>query len=167
MTRKQSFPADRRAVSVTITHVLTIGITTILISGLLIGTGTLLDSQKDRATYDEKSTIGDRLASEITSVEQSALRADEDEDVDVVVRTEHPRQLSGGQYFVSLSDDCDVWERDYCLELESGQTDTVEVPLYLEDDPDEDDLDEPVQGGEIWIHSDGDSITLSQERPDT
>ena len=67
MSRKQSFPADRRAVSVTITHVLTIGITTILISGLLIGTGTLLDSQKDRATYDEKSTIGDRLAGEITA----------------------------------------------------------------------------------------------------
>ena len=166
MSRKKSLPADRRAVSVTITHVLTIGITTILISGLLIGTGTLLDSQKDRATYDEKSTIGDRLASEITAVEQSALRSDDD-DVDVVVRTEHPRQLSGGQYFVTLSDACDVWERDYCLELDSGQTDTVEVPLHLEEDPDEDDLNEPVQGGEIWIQSDGDGITLSQERPDT
>ena len=162
MSPKKSFPADRRAVSVTITHVLTIGITTILISGLLIGTGTLLDSQKDRATYDEKSTIGDRLASEITAVEQSALRADDEDDIDVVVRTEHPRQLSGGQYFVTLSDSCDVWDRDHCLVLESGQTEDVEVPLHLDGDVE---TDESVQGGEIWIHHDGDNLELRSDRP--
>ncbi|MCL9814338.1 DUF7266 family protein [Natranaeroarchaeum aerophilus] len=165
MSRKQSFPADRRAVSVTITHVLTIGITTILISGLLIGTGTLLDSQKDRATYDEKSTIGDRLAGEITAVDQAAQQ---ESDGEITVRTEHPRRLSGGQYFVTLIDDCKVWEGSgtnpdrYCLELESGQTDSVEVPLVIESDVD---TGSPVQGGEIWIHHDGDNLELRNDRP--
>lgn len=171
MSRKKSFPADRRAVSVTITHVLTIGITTILISGLLIGTGTLLDSQKDRATYSEKSTVGDRLASEITSVDQAAQQ---DPDGEITVRTEHPRQLSGGQYFVTLNEDCDVWENidepdsgeRVCLTLSSGQTDDVEVPLRLDGGAN---FDPTVQGGEIWIHYDDDDegeITLSQERPE-
>ena len=167
MSRKQSLPADRRAVSVTITHVLTIGITTILISGLLIGTGTLLDSQKDRATYSEKSTVGDRIASEITAVDQAAQRAEGDPDpATVTVQTEHPRRLSGGQYFVSLYDDpseCNTWGPEQCLKLESGQTESVEVPLRVETE-----LDTPttVQGGDIWIYYDGNDITLSQERPD-
>ncbi len=163
MSRKRSFPADRRAVSVTITHVLTIAITTILISGLLIGTGTLLDNQKDRATYDEKSTIGDRLATEITAVDQAAQRGNGT----VTVQTEHPRRLSGGQYFVTLYDDageCDTWDPDQCLVIESGQTDNVEIPLTVETDID---TSTTVQGGDIWIHyNDGDDkITISQERP--
>lgn len=163
MSRDTRFTRDSRAVSVTITHVLTIAITTILISGLLIGTGTLLDSQKDRATFDEKSTIGDRLATEITSVSQSAERHPDDE---VVVRTEHPRRLSGGQYFVHLYDDpdeCETWGHEQCLVLESGQTDSnVEVPFKL----DGTDIDgTTVQGGDIWIHYDGDTVTLKEERP--
>ena len=175
MSRKKSLPADRRAVSVTITHVLTIGITTILISGLLIGTGTLLDSQKDRATYDEKSTIGDRLASEITAVDQKAQQAikqhpDDDPEIEVAVRTEHPRQLSGGQYFVTLSDECNVWDPEYCLKLNSGQTDTVEVPLRIDTDEDYVVTGEPVQGGEIWIHyehdpEDDNKLELQSDRP--
>jgi FlaG/FlaF family flagellin (archaellin) len=164
MSGKRSFPADRRAVSVTITHVLTIAITTILISGLLIGTGTLLDNQKDRATYDEKSTIGDRLATEITAVDQAAQRADGPSTV--TVQTEHPRRLSGGQYFVTLYDDdageCNTWGPDQCLVIESGQTDNVEVPLTVETDID---TSTTVQGGDIWIHYDGSKITISQERP--
>lgn len=169
MSRKQSFPADRRAVSVTITHVLTIGITTILISGLLIGTGTLLDSQKDRATYDEKSTIGDRLATEITAVSHSAAESSEDDVIEV--RTEHPRQLSGGQYFIKIIDgDSCVWDGDYCLELRSGQTEDVQVPFSLGENAPEAATgdDTRVQGGEIWIHYDNnDQITLSQERPES
>lgn len=166
MSRKRSLPADRRAVSVTITHVLTIAITTILISGLLIGTGTLLDNQKDRATYDEKSTIGDRLATEITAVDQAAQRADGDPDpATVTVQTEHPRRVSGGQYFVTLHDDaseCDTWDPNQCLVIESGQTNSVEVPLNVETT-----LDAPktVQGGDIWIHYNGSEITITQERP--
>ena len=176
MTRKKSFPADRRAVSVTITHVLTIGITTILISGLMIGTGTLLDSQKDRATYDEKSTIGDRLAGEITAVDQAAQK--EDTEGDITVRTEHPRQLSGGQYFVTLTEDCDTWDNTgppsegerFCLQLESAQTEKVEVPLRIDTDEDWVVTDSPVQGGEIWIHydhveGDDDSLELRSDRP--
>jgi len=170
MTRKKSFPADRRAVSVTITHVLTIGITTILISGLLIGTGTLLDSQKDRATFDEKSTIGDRLATEITAVDQAAQQEAEG---DVIVRTEHPRQLSGGQYFVTLYDDdgkspddedC-TWGPEKCLVFESGQTENpVHVPLTIEASVED---GQTVQGGEIWIHYDDedDELKLRSDRP--
>ncbi len=159
--------SDDRAVSVAITHVLVIGITTILISGLLIGTGTLLESQQDRATFDEKTTIGDRLATELTEVSKAAEREPED---DIIVRTEQPRQLSGGQYQITLynedSGECTTWDPDQCLVLESGQTDDdIEVPVH---DPDGIDIDEEarVQGGEIWIYYDSEDgeLTIRQER---
>lgn len=129
MRRKISFTTDDRGVSTALTHVLTIGITTILISGLFIGTTTLLDGQKSRAGYQEMGTIGDRLGAEITAVDQAAQRTPNGT-ADVLV--EHPRTVAGGTYRVRLATggDCDTWDPDTCLILSASQTEQdVEVPF--------------------------------------
>ena len=130
MSGKRSFSTDSRGVSTALTHVLTIGITTILISGLFIGTTTLLESQKDRAAYQEMETIGDRLAAEITAADQAAEAPSTGQSTVVV---DHPNTVAGSSYRVRLASDpavCDTWEPDTCLILSASQTSQdVEVPL--------------------------------------
>jgi hypothetical protein len=97
----RNFRGDDRAVSIAVTHVLTIGITTILITGLLVGASGLLESEKQGATRDELRTIGNRMVSEMSSAYYSA--GDETNDR-VVVRVSHPEYVAGNNYNVELRD---------------------------------------------------------------
>ncbi len=128
MRRKRTFSTDDRGVSTALTHVLTIGITTILISGLFIGTTTMLESQKDRAAYQEMETIGERLGAEITAVDQAANRSSNGM---TNVTVSHPDTVAGSSYRIELAHgSCDTWSRDTCLILSAGQTsEDVEVPF--------------------------------------
>ncbi len=130
MRRKRTFTTDDRGVSTALTHVLTIGITTILISGLFIGTTTMLESQKDRAAYQEMETIGDRLATEITAVDQAANRTPTGS---ATVLVEHPDTVAGSSYRVRLatgSSACNTWDPNTCLILSATQTsEDIEVPF--------------------------------------
>jgi len=130
MRRKRTFSTDDRGVSTALTHVLTVGITTILISGLFIGTTTMLESQKDRAAYQEMDTIGERLGAEITAVDQAAQRSENGE---TIVTVSHPDTVAGGTYRIELEhgdDACGTWDPDTCLILSASQTsEDVEVPF--------------------------------------
>jgi hypothetical protein len=96
-----SFSGDDRAVSIAVTHVLTIGITTILITGLLVGGSGLLQTEKDRATKTELRTIGNRMASEMSSAYYSASGSGSGT---VVVKVSHPEYVAGDNYKVELTD---------------------------------------------------------------
>jgi hypothetical protein len=100
----REFDDDDRAVSVAVTHVLTIGITTILIAGLLVGASGLLESEKQGATRDELRTIGNRMASEMSSAYYSAGSGSDDE---VVVGVSHPEYVAGNNYKVRIAEEGD------------------------------------------------------------
>ncbi|WP_227130673.1 DUF7266 family protein [Halorubellus salinus] len=105
---RDSFFTDDRAVSIAVTHVLTIGITTILITGLLVGGSGLLRDEKERATQTELRTIGNRMASEISSAYYSAEDAGGGT---MAVRVSHPQYVAGDNYNVELRDgdaNCDA-----------------------------------------------------------
>jgi hypothetical protein len=97
----RNFRGDDRAVSIAVTHVLTIGITTILITGLLVGASGLLESEKQGATRDELRTIGNRMVSEMSSAYYSSGDGPNDR---VVVRVSHPEYVAGNNYNVELRD---------------------------------------------------------------
>lgn len=98
---RDSFFTDDRAVSIAVTHVLTIGITTILITGLLVGGSGLLEAEKDRATDTELRTIGNRMASEVSSTYYSAEDAGGGT---MAVRVSHPEYVAGNNYNVEIKD---------------------------------------------------------------
>lgn len=56
MRSATTLPADDRAVSSAVTHALALGITAILMSGLLIAAGTMLDDQRENSA-DRKSVV--------------------------------------------------------------------------------------------------------------
>ncbi|WP_226040887.1 hypothetical protein [Natrinema sp. DC36] len=116
-----------RAVSISLTHVLTIGITTILIAMLLTSAGTMLETEKDRSADSSLETIGERLADEIGNVDQIGSQTD-----DVTVRTDHPRTVANSRYTVELLEDCNapLLEGTDCVKLTAQDVDaTVHVPI--------------------------------------
>ncbi|WP_323676721.1 hypothetical protein [Halorubellus sp. PRR65] len=105
---RDSFFEDNRGVSIAVTHVLTIGITTILITGLLVGGSGLLRDEKQRATQTELRTIGNRMAAEISSAYYSAEDAGGGT---MTVRVSHPEYVAGDNYNVKLREgdtNCDA-----------------------------------------------------------
>lgn len=153
-----------RGLSIAVTHVLTIGITTILIGMLLMSGSALLESEMDRSAHTSLETVGERLAGEIANVDQIA-----DDSDDVTITADHPRTVANSQYTIEgldgdecSSDRAPLIDEDIpCLELTSQNVDvTVHVPIVLEDDRE---IDGTAAGGKIEISYDGgDEITISE-----
>ncbi|ELY98874.1 hypothetical protein C482_11373 [Natrialba chahannaoensis JCM 10990] len=143
--------------SIAVTHVLTIGITTILIAMLLTSAGGLLDTETDRSAERSLETIGERIAGEVESADQLA---DED-DSDVTITAAHPRTVANSGYTVALREDCEGplldGETD-CIQLTASNADAVVyVPFTTERGIDESE----VSGGTIEIETDGTEIWLT------
>lgn len=145
-----------RAVSITLTHVLTIGITTILIAMLLTASGTMLESETERSADSSLETIGERIADEIGNVDQIANETDDS----VTLTTEHPRTVASSRYTVELRTDCDeaLLDEVDCVTLTAEDTDAVaHVPIKTDAEiPDED----PVTGGTIEIVYESGDISI-------
>lgn len=168
--RLNSFFADDRAVSIALTHVLTIGITTILITGLLIGGSGLLEDEKSDATRGELRTIGNRMASELSAAYYSATSSGGGK---MVVRVTHPSRVAGNSYNVELRQSCTgsaLPGSPDCIVMKplKGQNE-VKIPV----DPDIEFESPPttVQGGSVYIvvedfDSDGSyEVTIQSSRP--
>ncbi|WP_306057607.1 DUF7266 family protein [Natronococcus wangiae] len=155
MTERERFATDERAVSISVTHVLTIGITTVLIAMLLIAGSSALEAQTDRSVESSLETVGERLANEIDNADRIADDADE-----VRITAEHPRTVSNTGYTVELHNSCDaplIDDETACLELTAQDVDVVVyVPVATEAELE----DSSVSGGTIEIVADGDKIEL-------
>lgn len=157
----RSLRSDDRGVSIAVTHVLTLGITAVLITGLMLGAGSLLETERERSAEGSLETIGERLSGELSSVDRIASDGDT-----VTLRTTHPQRVASSTYKVELHDDCGGTDPDApliddgaCLELTADDEDvTVFVPVSVA----EDDLaDSEARGGTIEIEYDGGEITIT------
>ncbi|MHC3437526.1 DUF7266 family protein [Natrialbaceae archaeon A-gly3] len=139
---------DDRGVSIAVSHVMSIAITAILISGMMFGASALLEGEKDRSAGQSLETIGERLSGEISSVDRLA-----DEDTETLrVTVDHPRTVSGSQYTIDLEEECStplIKDDQSCLRLESHGGDVeVGVPVKTSN---ADVTDSSATGGTIVI----------------
>lgn len=125
---------DDRGVSVTVTHVLTIGITTILVAGLLLGAGNMLEDQRQSTGDRELRSIGDRTVTEIVTAVDTGASTNST----TVVESRQPGSAIGGSYVVSLSrlgtgEECYTRSGyDGCLVLDASASSIgVEVPISV------------------------------------
>jgi hypothetical protein len=92
--------ADTRGVSPAVTQALTIGISTILVTGLLIGGGSLIDGQTEDIAREGLIDIGSGVATDLVRLDQfntSTLNAD------VEFRSRYPERIAGEQYRITLA----------------------------------------------------------------
>lgn len=138
MTGSRGLCEDERGVSIALSHVLTLGITTILIAGLLFSAGALLDGQSERSAERSLETIGERVASEVASVDRLAREDPEPETVRL--RVDHPSEVSGVTYSIAIHEGgaCSgplLEDAEACIVLTApGARTTVQVPLKIGDD---------------------------------
>lgn len=119
---------DRGVVS-PLSHSLTLGITALLVVGLVAGAGTFLENQREDAVETELKTIGNRLASEISAADAAAQSGNS-----LTVASSQPARIAGNDYDVVLltGSDCDRtrFSSETCLRLSATDPDvTVHVPI--------------------------------------
>lgn len=160
------FGRDDRAVSITVAHVLSIAITTILIGMLLTSAGTMLDTEKESSTTTSLETVGERLADEIGNVDRIASGSG-----DVTVTADHPRTVAGTRYTVDLLEKgtCSqaplLDDSNHCLRLTADSVDAVVyVPVKI--DADVHATEQSARGGliEIGYDSSDDAISITEGR---
>jgi hypothetical protein len=118
---------DTRAVSVAVTHALMIGITALLITGLLIGTGTLLENQQDRTAQQQVDQVGADLLSHVDRLDQLN---DTGETVGTSLRLDYPATIGGGPYTLALVDGSGPLRTEWTLQIEVEAVDrTVHYPI--------------------------------------
>lgn len=149
---------DDRAVSTTVTYVLTVAITTVLMSGLIMAAGGVLDDRTEAATRNELAVVGERLANELVTADRLVVAGTEPT---VRLRTTRPPRVAGSSYTVRLRTGSDSpCESRQCLVLRAGDV-TVTVPFST---------DTPVApssatGGPILVRYDSADGTLEVADP--
>lgn len=169
MTGPRRLREDDRGVSVALSHVLTLGITAILVAGLLMGATAMLDGQSERGAERSLETIGERVASEVASVDRLARAEPESRDVVVELRVDHPSEVSGVTYSIEIQDgnQCSPPEApllegvEKCLILSApGARTTTRVPVVVKSGID---TGTSVQGGAMTISYDSTSEEITLE----
>lgn len=92
-------PRSDRAVSTALGYVLTLGIATILISGLLIAAGTTVEDRRDGTTRSSLDVAGERLASHLMAADRLAETSGSRE---VSVAAPLPSRIAGSGYAVTV-----------------------------------------------------------------
>ena len=158
-------PTDDRGVSIALTHILTIAITTVLVAGLLLGASGLLEDRKTGAAQTELRTLGNRMAEDIANVGHEAGGTSGN----IVLQTNHPPQVSGSGYAVSLygtsAPECGTYQSDSdvaCLVMESPQANVQIIVPFRSTEPI---TASSVSGGDFFVVYDGSTISISGQRP--
>ncbi|MES3160707.1 MAG: hypothetical protein PPP55_03945 [Halorubrum sp.] len=103
---------DERAVSTTVGYVLTLAIGAVLLSGVVIGVGGVLDSQTNRAVHGDLSVVGQGVVANLESADRLARAAEAgradpavdaaDGNAAVEVEVDLPRRVAGIPYTVEV-----------------------------------------------------------------
>lgn len=115
---------DDRATAPALTYVFAIGISTILVSGLLISASGFVDDQRRETVREELEIVGERIGASIAAADAAS-----DDGAAVSRRMEIPATVVDTRYYVTV---VDCAPGDACLELtapDSSLSAPVTVPL--------------------------------------
>jgi hypothetical protein len=94
-------PRDR-GVSVTLNYVLALGISAILVTGLLIAGGGFVEDTRERVVYSEMTVIGNHIAGNLEQADRLVQASSGD--TTVQINESFQRQVTGATYQVELND---------------------------------------------------------------
>ncbi|MFC7068312.1 DUF7266 family protein [Halobaculum lipolyticum] len=155
---------EERAQSTALGYVLALGISAILITGLITAGGTYVESQRDRVVGDELRLHGERLAAAVADADRLAAAAGAGGDV--AVRIDLPDRVAGGGYVVAVEQDGTTPDGRYrSLLLFRATNDDTSLAVPVATRAEVATLD-PVPGGTLVVRLDG-AGTLRVTRAET
>lgn len=92
---------NERAVSQALSYTLTLGISTLLVVGLLTAGGNFVETQRNDVVDAELAVIGERLSADVATADR-LVRVGEN-DTRVSVRSKLPRSVAGQSYTVDVA----------------------------------------------------------------
>jgi hypothetical protein len=128
-----------RGLSTVVSYVLTLGITTMLVGGLLLGAGNAVEGQQQNVAREELRVVGQQLASRLLAADRLVQAGGEQ------VRVEYapPSAVAGSDYRIEISDGGPA--TIYLNATDVDVSVSVSVPV------DTDLVDATLQGGEVEI----------------
>ncbi|WP_435093668.1 DUF7266 family protein [Halorubrum sp. N11] len=143
------FAGDDRAVSVTVGYVLTLAIGAMLLSGVVIGIGGVIDGQTDRVVRGDLAVVGQTAVANLESADRIARAAEVDrpdgtDAPTVAVAVDLPTRIAGRPYRIAV-DNQSVTLRTDNPDAIGEITHTVALPVE----------ESNVRGGPIRIRYDG------------
>jgi hypothetical protein len=119
-------------------YILTLSITTILISGLFITAGSVIDTQRQQATTQELTVHGERLAADLMTVDRLSENG-----AAVELEVDLPTSVGGSTYQIEITEE---W-----IELRSTHVDDpVQISFITDHDVSIADTDS-ISGGAVTI----------------
>jgi hypothetical protein len=138
---------EDRAVSPVFSYVLTLGISTLLISGLIISAGGVVETQREATSRSELHVIGQQVSADLAAADRLNRTAGATE---VSISRDLPERVVGSQYSLSVRTDSNG-PTDTYLELTTVQPNvTVDVGVTSQTAIDE----STVSGGDIVVEYD-------------
>lgn len=95
-------PPSRRAQSTTLDYVLTLGVTALVITGLVTVTSDFVNSQREQVIGTELSVVGEQITAKLVAAD-TLVRAGNHTDR-LVMNGSMPRRVAGVSYTVSVTD---------------------------------------------------------------
>ena len=143
-----------RAISPVFGYVLTLGISTLLMSGLLIAATGFVDTQRERTTENTLQVVGQQVSADIAAADRLHRT---DGATNVVIKRDLPDSVVGSQYTVFVRSDGNG-PTDAYLRLTTARPNvTVEVGVANETNV----ADSAVGGGEIEISYNGSALEVT------
>lgn len=134
-----------RAISTTVGYVITLGITSLLVTGLLIAGGGFVQDTRQGTVQDELEVVGQQLAADIASADR--LAAAGGSGGEVRIDRELPDKVTGRTYSLSIADSTSGPSK-VTLTLSTEDPDvSVDVTVYVQRDVGSATL----QGGDVVV----------------
>lgn len=93
---------DDRAISVAVSHALSLAITAVLLSGLLVGAGSFVESNEQRVADTQLSEVGHSVATQVETLDRLGATG---ESVETTVDLDYPRAIVGTHsYTIALTE---------------------------------------------------------------
>lgn len=149
---------DDRGVSPVFAYVLTLGISTLLIAGLLVAASGYVEGQRSAVGENELQVIGQQVSADVSAADRLSRTEGA---ADATVQRDIPRTVVGSSYKLHVRDDDEGPTRPY-LELTASNPDlSVQVGVALA--PDSTLVESTVDGGSIVVEYDGSILEVRND----
>ncbi|NHN58346.1 MULTISPECIES: hypothetical protein [Halorussus] len=127
------FARDDRGVSTALGYVLNLTVATLVVTGLLVASGGIVEDQRKQTVRSELRVVGQQFAADLSAADELAATANAGDTVRIERRL--PREVAGRSYTVDLVEPGpgQPCPGETCLVLTATGSDvTVALPLALE-----------------------------------